>query len=419
MRYLIIGNSAAGNAAAAAIRRFDRGGEVLILSAESHPSYYRPLIPHLIDGTKRGDDLLRDPLRTPPDVTVRLNCQVTAVDPVAKAVILTDGEGLGYDRLLLATGSTPIKPAITGLDGPGVFTLRTWDDALVIRRAAKEGQQAVILGGGRVGMKSAFALRALGLEVTVIELLGRIVPQQLDDVGASIFAGFIEKAGIRLRLGQTFREVIHERGKLAGVVLDDGTRLAADLIVVATGVRANVELAQAASLAVGQGVQVDEGMRTSVPGVYAAGDVVETTDAVTGQPIVSGIWTSAVGMGACAGENMAGGQRRFAAAFSLLNAMELGGLPVISVGLIHPPEEDGYQVYAVRRGDTYRKLVLKERRLVGLILINEIERAGVYQTLIREHADVTSFRDKLLSPRFHYGHFVSHPPQEVDRFLAA
>ncbi len=419
MRYLIIGNSAAGNAAAGAIRRFDRAGEVLILSAESQPSYYRPLIPHLIDGTKSGDDLLRDPPHTPPDVTVRLDCRVTAVDPTAKTVTMADGEGLGYDRLLLATGSTPIKPDIPGLDGPGIFTLRTWDDALAIRRAAEGKQRAVILGGGRVGMKSAFALRALGLEVTVVEWLDRIVPQQLDDVGASIFAACIEEAGIHLRLGQTFHEVVHEGEKLTGVILDDNTRLPADLIVVGTGVRANVELAQAAGLAVGQGMQTDEEMRTSAPDVYAAGDAVETSDAVTGESIVSGIWTNAVGMGVCAGENMAGGQRHFAAAFNLLNAMELGGLPVISVGLIHPPEEDGYEVHAIRHGDVYRKLVLKEGRLVGLILINEIERAGVYQTLIRERADVTPFRDKLLARRFHYGHFVSQQPQEVDRFLMA
>jgi nitrite reductase (NADH) large subunit len=417
MRYLIIGNSAAGNAAAAAIRRFDLTGELVILGAESYPSYYRPLIPHLVDGTKHGDDLLREPSHMPPAVTVRLNCRVTSIDPAAGTVTLAGEEELGFDRLLLATGSTSIKPAIPGLGQPGVFTLRTWDDALAIRRAAGEGQRVVILGGGRVGTKSAFALRSLGLEVTVVELMDRIVPQQLDEVAASIFAARIEQAGIRLRLGQTIREVIHEKGKLTGVVLNEGTRLPADIVLVCTGVRANVELAQAAGLVVGQGVHVDEGMRTSAPEVYAAGDVVETTDVVTGRTIVSGIWTNAVGMGACAGENMAGGQRHFAAAFSLLNAMELGGLPVVSVGLIHPPEGEGYEVHAVRRGDTYRKLVLQEGRLVGLILINEIERAGVYQTLIRERADTTLFRDKLLSARFHYGHFVSYQPREVDRFL--
>jgi len=417
MRYLIIGDSAAGNAAAAAIRRFDRAGEVLILSAEAYPSYYRPLIPHLIDGTKGKDALLRGAPHIPPNVVVRLNCRVEAIDPAARTVTLTSGESLSYDRLLLSTGSTPIKPNIPGLDGSGVFTLRTWDDALAIRRAAEGKRHAVILGGGRVGMKSAFALRALGLEVTVVELLARIVPQQLDEEGASIFAAFIEKAGIRLRLGQTFREVVHKGGQLTGVVLDDGTRLPADVIVVGTGVRANAELARSAGLAVGRGVQVDARMRTSDPHIYAAGDVVETTDAVTGETIVSGIWTNAVGMGACAGENMAGGERTFTAAFSLLNAMELGGLPVISVGLIHPPKTDGYEVKAVRRGDVYRKVVLKEGRLVGLILINDIERAGVYQTLIRSRADVTSFRDVLLSPRFHYGQFVLHPPQQTDRFL--
>ncbi|MFQ5577999.1 MAG: NAD(P)/FAD-dependent oxidoreductase, partial [Anaerolineae bacterium] len=309
MRYLIIGNSAAGNAAAAAIRRFDRAGEVLLLSAEKHPSYYRPLIPHLIDGTKGDDALLRDALHTPPNVAARLNCRVEAIDPAAQTVALAGGETLPYDRLLLSTGSTPIKPDIPGLDRPGVFTLRTWDDALAIRRAAEGTRHAVILGGGRVGMKSAFALRALGLDVTVVELLARMVPQQLDDEGASIFAGFIEQAGIRLRLGQTFRQVVHKGNRLTGVALSDGTQLPADVIVVGTGVRANAELARSAGLAVGRGVRVDARMRTSDPHIFAAGDVVETTDAVTGETIVSGSWTNAVGMGACAGENIAGGER--------------------------------------------------------------------------------------------------------------
>ncbi len=416
MRYVIIGNSAAGMAAAEGIRRWDQAGQVIVISDEPYPSYHRPLIPYLIEGTKSPDRIYRDPSRLPANLDVRVMRRVVQLDPEAHTITLDDGEVLSYDRLLLATGSSPIRPPIPGLDGPGVYTLRRWDDALAIARAAQGARQAVILGAGRIGIKCAFALRHLGLTVTVVEIEDRIVPQQLDATGAAIFTQVVRAAGIDLELNNTFAQVEHPEGRPKRIILQDSRELPADLIIVATGVRANAELAREAGLQVDRGVLVDEGMRTSAPDVYAAGDVVQTTDLVTGEPMVSGIWTNAVAMGHAAGENMAGGDRRFVGAFSLLNAMELGGLPVISVGEIHR-EGDGYQAFAQQRGQVYRKLVFCDDVLVGLILIGQVEGAGVYQTLIREKAHLGVLRDRLLEPTFGYAQFVVPQPVRVDRYL--
>jgi nitrite reductase (NADH) large subunit len=173
----------------------------------------------------------------------------------------------------------------------------------------------------------------------------------------------------------------------------------AHLIVAAVGVKANVELAREAGLAVNQGVLVDGWLRTSSPDIFAAGDVVETMDLVTGQPMVSGLWTNAVEMGRTAGENMAGGQVEYPGAFAVLNSLELAGVPTVSIGLTDPPAGEGYQVHCARRGDNYRKLVLKEGILLGALLVGDIEAAGVYTGLIKGKIFVEPLIPALMSPR--------------------
>lgn len=419
MRHVIVGASAAGMAAAEAIRKRDPGAEIVMLSDETHPPYYRPLIPYLIYKEKTGEDILRQARLTPSNLDLRLGLRATRLDPKNHTLTLGQDEILSYDRLLIATGASPIRPDISGLDGIGVFLLRTWADAESIAKAAKGAKHAVILGAGRIGMKSAFALRHLGIEVTIVELLERIVPQQLDDESAAIFAGAVAKARIKTILGQTFKAVNHKGKKVTSVTLDDGSKLKADLVIVGVGVRANLKLAVSGGLRVHQGLLVDECLRTSDAHIFAAGDVVETKDIVSGNPIVSGIWTNAAEMGRIAGDNMAGGNSTYAGAFSLLNAMELGGLPVVSVGDIQALPGDGVEVFAERHGSNYRKLVFHGDRLIGLILVGQIERAGIYQTLIREKADVSALRCDLLGPKFHYGHYILSQPRKIDRYVTA
>ncbi|MFQ6057791.1 MAG: NAD(P)/FAD-dependent oxidoreductase [Anaerolineae bacterium] len=417
MRYVIIGNGAAGNAAAEAIRWHDTQGQITIVSDEPHPAYYRPLLPFLIEEAPEAENLFRDELHRPPDVEVLLGCRAQAIEVEEKRVLLDDGRQLPYDRLLIATGARPFRPRIPGLEGPGVFTVRFIDDAKAIAAAASEAKRAVIIGGGRIGSKCALALRHRGLQVTVVELLDRIVPLQFDETAAAIFQDAMEAQGVELILGHTERQVLREDGQVKGVELDDGRRLEADFILVTTGVRANTELARGAGLDVDGGVLVDSQLRTSGPDIYAAGDVVQTVDVVTGEPVVSGIWTNAVAMGHVAGENMAGGHREYPGAFGLLNAMELAGVPVISVGVISPPNE-GYEVYATRRDGTYRKLVFHGDRLVGAIFVGDIEGAGVYTALIREQADVGPFKEDLTRRGFGYAHFLRVQSPLTDVYMA-
>ena len=230
MRYVIIGNGAAGQAAAGAIRTRDQGGQVLILSSESHSTYYRPLISALIENGMNEVSLFREKLPALERVDVKLGVRVVAIDP---NLVLENGEASPYDRLLLATGSSAIRLPITGLDGPKVHVLRTIKDAEAIRLSAEGAERAVVIGGGRVGMKSAFALRNRGLDVTVVEQLDRVVPLQLDDMAAEIMGQAVESHGIELFLGRTVQEIEKDKSGIKAVVLDDGSRLNADLIIVA------------------------------------------------------------------------------------------------------------------------------------------------------------------------------------------
>ncbi|MBI3762313.1 MAG: NAD(P)/FAD-dependent oxidoreductase [Chloroflexi bacterium] len=425
MRHVIVGASAAGMAAADAIRKRDPAAEIVMLSSEPRLPYFRPLIPYLIYDGKPASEITRQPHLTPKNIRLRLDVRATSLDPARHILTMVDGTGgseiCAYDRLLLATGASPIRPDIAGIDGPGVFTLRTWEDALFIAEAARGAAGAVVLGAGRIGMKSAFALRHLGLNVTVVELLDRIVPQQLDIASAAIFAEAVAHAGIETILGHSLVKVNRRGHRVTSVVLDDDRKLKADLVVVGVGVRPNLDLAVTGGLRINHGLLVDERLRASAPDVFAAGDVVETNDIVTGESIVSGIWTNAAAMGRIAGDNMAGGDSAYEGAFGLLNAMELGGLPVVSVGDIHRETGDGIEVFAERRGPAprYRKLVFRGNRLIGLVMVGEIERAGVYQTLIRERADVSALRRELLGPKFHYGHYIHSHPKAADRYVRA
>ena len=417
MKHVIVGASAAGMAAAEAIRKRDPTSEIIMLSEEAHPPYYRPLISYLIYKGKKEEEILRERRLTPGNLDLRLNVRATGLDPLKHMLMLENGSALPYDRLLLATGASPILPEIERLKGPEAFTLRKWEDATDIAQAAEGGTHAIVLGAGRIGMKSAFALRHLGLKVTVVELLERIVPQQLDNESAAIFGETVKKEGIETILGHTLKKVNRKGEKVISVYLDNGRELPASLVVAGVGVQANIELAKSGGLRTDRGLLVDDHLRTSDPSVFGAGDVVETKDIVSGESIVSGIWTNATTMGHIAGGNMAGGDSTYEGAFSLLNAMELGGLPVISVGEIHEKSGNGVEVFSERHGMNYRKLVFRGNRLTGLILVGAIERAGVYQTLIREKSDVSTLRKELLGPKFHYGHFIFSQPKKIDRYV--
>lgn len=400
MRHVIIGNGAAGNAAAAAIRERDPAAEVLILGDEPQPAYFRPLITSLIDEVPPRDLSFPEGPAESPQVEVRLGARVVGLDAAAQQLTLEDGQTCSFDRLLLATGAAALVPDIPGWPGPGTFVLRTMADAQALARATKSATKAVVIGAGRVGLKAGLSLRQLGLAVTLVEQGPHVAPMQFDEVSGAILGQALEARGIGLCLGNTVTEVKREGGqRIQGVVLEDGRFLEAEMVVAAVGVRPNLKLAQKAGLSVNQGIVVDEYLRTSVPEIFAAGDAAETRDLVTGRSLVSGLWTNAMEMGRLAGSNMTGAGLTYPGAWGVGNSLEVAGIPTVAVGLTNPVPAEAYEIYQTRQGNIYRKLVCQDEVLVGALLIGDIDSAGVYAGLIKGKTKIRRISQLLQQPR--------------------
>lgn len=442
---------------------------VTLVSAEDFPPYSRCLLPAYLAGRCREEDLTirpRDFFRKL-GINLLLGREALAVDPGKKVVKLADGEELPYDRLLIATGAASRFPPIPGIDRPQVFGLRHLADARAIEQAcvqmctrpgahagAHAGAQpdsdsrlvaqtrsVVVIGGGFVGVEAAYALiRRWGaqLEVTVVEKEAQILPAQFDAYAAGMLQREMEKEGIRFILGRQVGEIVgqerpdHEAGREVGdrcrvVLTGSGTAgdsgeesLPADLIIVAAGITPNTAWAASAGPAVRRGILIDDYLETSVPGIYAAGDVAEfrtlSPERAGALPTWTPIWPNASAQGRIAAYNMAGRRRACRGLIGLQNAVEFREVPAIAMGLVEPPVpakgESGESAYMVlvkaepeqRR---YKKLVLYKNALVGMVLVGDISQAGVYGALLRKKTDVSRFADTIMNDNFNCGHLRS------------
>jgi NAD(P)H-nitrite reductase large subunit len=289
-------------------------------------------------------------------------------------------------------------PDIPGLPGPGAFVMRTLADARAVAQAAARAQTALVIGAGRVGLKTALALRQRGLAVSIVEQDPGLLPGQFDQEAGGILVTALTARGIGLFFGQTVAEIKRNGDRISGAILKDGRTLAAQLVVAAVGVRPNVELARQAGLKVRRGIVVDQELRTSSPEIYAAGDVAETTDLITGEALVSGLWTNAVEMGRLAGINMAGANLKYPGAWGVLNSLEVAGIPTVAIGVTNPPPGGDYHIQQSRRGNNYRKLIGREEVLVGALLVGDLEGAGVYAGLIRSQSRLADLTAALEHP---------------------
>ena len=416
MRHVIIGNSAAGISAAETIRRLDPGCSITIISDESYPAYSRCLLPELLAGDI-GEDRLRIRHRdfyTRNNIETKLGKKAIAVDTEMKQVALENGETVPYDKLLIATGSVTTFPPLEGMDLPGVFGLRTLGDAKKILETAGSARRAVVVGAGLVGLEAAYALYRRGLEVTVVEKAPQIVPQQFDATASGILKKDMEAEGIRLVLDTGIRGIIgptlwerlfKRKGK--GVVLENGSRLKCELVVVATGARPNIDIVKNTGIKVNRGIVVDNLMQTGIPDIYAAGDVAETVEVVTGLRTITPIWPNAVAQGKFAGYNMAGREREYNGLIGMQNSVEFREEPAIAVGITQVNPKD-YEILSVYRPEqnVYKKLVIKDNVLKGMILVGDIAGAGVFSALIRTKTNIGQIKHQLLRDDFSYGYFL-------------
>ncbi len=386
--------------------------------------YCSPLITYVLAGKvpeERIDYRPRD-LYQRLGVDTYFGSPVAEIRPEKHEVVLQSGAVLGYGKLLLAIGGTPIVPSIPGTELEGVFTFTRHEDMCRVREyiQRKQVRQAVVVGGGMIGVKVAEAFAHLGIETTVIELLDRVLAQALDETGSSMARRAMEEAGIHIITSTGATSIGGSGGEVQSVTLDSGSRVPAQIVVMAVGVRPNTAPAEAAGISVNRGVLVDDHMRTSDADIYAAGDVAEAFDPLLGDKRPIAIWPGAYMQAEVAGRNMAGGDESYAGSIPM-NSIQACGLPTISVGLISPPEGAETLEYRSNDGKSYRRMFIRDGRIVGAVFVGDIERAGIITGLIRQGIDVSGFREKLIQrdlgllslPKQYRKHIVSGPGIEV------
>ncbi len=306
--HVIVGASLAGTAAAGALRREGFDGRVVLVGDEPDPPYERPpLSKEYLRGEKPAEDLrLREEgWWDENDVELRLSTRVVRLDPAAREVELSDGERLGYDRLLLATGARNRPLSMPGGGLAGVFQLRTLEDADRLREASRAGARAVVVGAGFIGMEVAASLRSLGLDVTVVEVFEAPLVRAIGAEMGRVLEAIHRDRGVAFRFGEGV-ERLEGDGRVGRVVTTGGEAIDADLVVAGVGVRPNAELAEDAGLPVDNGILVNERLETNLPGVFAAGDVANHEHPVFGRRIRVEHFDNASRMGAAAAGNMLG-----------------------------------------------------------------------------------------------------------------
>lgn len=400
MRYLVLGNGAAGVTAAAKLREMDETASITVASAEDVPAYSKIMLPDYVGGSlERNKLFIRDEVfYEKNNIKLLKNKRAKHIDTRQSEVLFGDGSIESYDKLLIATGSIPFIPRLEGLENIRYFTINSLEDADIICKNARPGENAVIIGGGLTGIEMAFALRKLGMKVTIIELNKLILQQQLDDEASDIMTGHLKKEGIAFVGGASVSSIeagytgAAEKGNLpeAGIaVLSDGDRLEFCMLLAAIGTRPLLDYIEGTDIKKNRGIIVDENLKSSADNIYAAGDAAEAAQTANGY-VSSYIWPNAMAQGKTAAINMAGGQQAFAGTSAASNMTQLRDMQYVSMGLVKPGKE-GFEILKYIDADklVYRKLILKNNIPVGMILIGDVRKATEFASLIRKGAAIT------------------------------
>ena len=386
-RYVIVGNGVAAAGCIEGIRSTDADGEITVVSGENHAVYSRPLISYYLEGKT---DLSRMRYRGE-DFYEKNRCRVlfgrraVRIDRDAKEAELDDGSRVPYTDLCLATGSSPFVPPFEGLDSVrNRYSFMTLDDALTLEKGIGRESRVLIVGAGLIGLKCAEGILERVKSVAVCDLADRVLSSILDAECAAMMQRHLEEHGIRFYLNDSAARFEENRA-----VMRSGAVVPFDVLVLAVGVRANTSLLKEAGGGVNRGILVDEKMRTSLDGIYAAGDCAEGLDASTGQKRVLAILPNAYMQGYTAGVNMAGGRAVFDRAIPM-NSIGFFGLHAMTAGTY---EGD---LYEEKTETSLKRLFTKDDLLKGFILIGCDERAGIYTSLIRERTPLSSLRFDLL-----------------------
>jgi nitrite reductase (NADH) large subunit len=407
---VVVGNGMAGMRAveeliARAADRFD----ITVIGAEPHPNYNRILLSAVLAGEKTLDEIVVNPHGWYAERGIRLiaGTRATGIDRTARRVALADGSSLRYDKLLLATGSKPLAPPIPGLGYPNVRAFRDIADAEAMIAAASTGGRAVVIGGGLLGLEAAWGLKRRGMAVALVHLMPTLMERQLDVAAGELLRRDLDARGIAFYTNSQTEEIVGT-DRAEAVVLADGRRIPADFVVLAVGIRPNIDLARGADLDVNRGILVGDDMATSDPNIYAVGECIEHNGQVFG--LVAPIWDQAKVCGA----RLAGDADAAYVPPPVFTSLKITGVDVFSVGRLAAADaaDEEITLHDEKRG-LYKKVILREDRVVGSVLYGSVADGPWYVDLMRARADVSLIRDQIVFGRAFAEQVRAKPPADA------
>jgi NAD(P)H-nitrite reductase large subunit len=398
-KHVIIGNGPAGVVAAETLRKLDPKSEITLVGDEPEPPYSRMAIPYFLIGNIGEEGThLRKAKGHFDGLGIKLQTgRAASVDAKARKIKLADGKSLDFDRLLIATGSKPIRPPIAGMDAPNVHTCWTLADARAIVKLAKSGARVLQIGAGFIGCIIMEALAARGTQLTVVEMGDRMVPRMMTEKAGNMIRRWCEAKGVRVHTGAAV-DSLRAGGKAGELIakLNNGQEITADLVICAAGVAPNIDFLKGSGIAAERGIRVDDAMQTSVPGIYAAGDVTEAADFHSGKPVLNAIQPNAADQARIAAINMAGGQASLPGSMAI-NVLDTLGLISASFGQWWG-EPGGESVEQVdEKSYKYLSLQFKDDVLIGATSIGLTDHVGVLRGLTFGRVRLGEWKERLLA----------------------
>jgi nitrite reductase (NADH) large subunit len=399
MRTVIIGNSAAGLNALESFRKYDSASPVTIISSEPGPAYSRVLLPYYLRGRISFDNLFINSLDYYQKLKARTIFEKTVIglDHQRKMLTLSDASQVPFDKLLIASGARPAEPNIKNLHGPGIYHMWTLKDVQNIAPYFRSGKKLLVLGSGFVSLQAAWSAWLQGLKVTIYEIAPRIMPQVLDETAAAILQRKIIEHGVNLKVGTFTEKVERNPDGSIGVYAKNQETINVDIIIVGTGVCPNTEFLKDSKIMMERGILVNDKMETNVPGIYAAGDVVQGPTAFGESHVNHALWPTAVEQGKVAGANMAGENMRYQGSLNM-NVTQMFGLTVASMGKFLSSDKNYHEIiYCPPQQGKYLKVVFAGEVPVGGITVGDAEQVaflGMLRPFIRQKKKV-SVRTKI------------------------
>lgn len=429
MHHVILGAGPAGVIAAETIRKHAPEDQITLVGDEAEPPYSRMAIPYLLIGNvKETGTYLRKSLTHYADLRIdQVGGRATAVDAAARTVTLDNGTTLSFDRLLIATGSHPVRPPIPGMDSPGVHPCWTLDDARAIMKLAKPGARVLQMGAGFIGCIIMEALAARGVELSVVEMGDRMVPRMMGPTAGNMIREWCEKKGVKVYTGTKVEGIEASSGggvvsKIASAIglgsdepsaalrvkLSNGQTVEADLVISATGVRPAIGFLKDSGITCLLGVLTDEHLQTNVPGVYAAGDCAEAFDKVSGKTIVSAIQPNAAEQARVAALNMVG-QKTELKGVTQINVLDTLGLISTSFGNWEGVPGGEHTELTDKASGRHLSLQFKDDVMVGCNSVGWTEHVGVMRGLVEGQVKLGNWKDRLMHD----------PTRLMDAYLAS